>query len=60
MDKLRAKEIAESPDLKNVQYQGKRVFIQRVNEDSDTAQIYFLDDPHNEIEVQLSDLREKM
>ncbi|MGM8216696.1 H-type small acid-soluble spore protein [Bacillaceae bacterium W0354] len=60
MDRLRAQEIAESPDFKNVQYKGKKVYIQRISEDSDTARIYYLDDPQNEIEVQLSDLREKM
>jgi len=60
MDRLRAQEIADSPDLKNVVYQGKRVYIQHVDNNNDTARIYFLDDPQKEIDVQLTDLREKM
>jgi len=60
MDQLRAQEIAESPDLKNVVYQGKRVYIQEVDKNNGIARIYFLDDPQQEIDVQLTDLREKM
>ncbi|RPF51049.1 H-type small acid-soluble spore protein [Aquisalibacillus elongatus] len=59
MDRLRAEEIASSPKICNVQYNGKRVFIQHVQESSDVARVYYLDDPTNEFEVQLSNIREK-
>ncbi|TFB14616.1 H-type small acid-soluble spore protein [Filobacillus milosensis] len=59
MDRLRAEEIASSPKICNVQYNGKRIFIQHVEEGNDVARVYYLDDPANEFEVQLSNLREK-
>ncbi|MEK3889393.1 small acid-soluble spore protein H [Bacillus sp. FSL K6-3431] len=59
MNKQRAGEIALSPDLKKVTYNGQRVYIQHVNEQSDTARIYPLDDPTNEFEVQLTNLFEE-
>ncbi len=59
MNRLRAEEIAQSPDLKNVTYQGKQVYIQHVDEQNETARVYPLDEPHNEFDVQLSHLIEK-
>ncbi|GEL76403.1 H-type small acid-soluble spore protein [Tenuibacillus multivorans] len=59
MERLRAEEIASSPKLHNVQFNGKRVFIQHVEDDHDVARVYYLDDPANEFDVQLSNIREK-
>ncbi|GEN44584.1 H-type small acid-soluble spore protein [Alkalibacillus haloalkaliphilus] len=59
MDRLRAEQIAESPEMKNVQYNGQNVYIQHVN-DNGTAHCYFLDEPENEFDAQLSNLREKI
>ncbi|CAM4090879.1 H-type small acid-soluble spore protein [Lederbergia lenta] len=59
MNKQRAEEIAQAPNLKHVTYNGKQVYIQHVNEQSNTARIYPLDDPTNEFEVQLTNLFEK-
>lgn len=58
MNKQRAIEIAKSPDLKNVTHNGKRVYIQHVDEQSNTARIYSLDDPGHEFEVQVESLEE--
>ena len=57
MDKLRAKQISESPEIHKVTFNGKQVYIQHVNE-NDTARIYPLDDPSNEMDVSLSQLQE--
>lgn len=57
MDRQRAKQISESPDMKKVTYNGRQVFIQNVN-DNDTARIYPLDQPENEQDVALSQLEE--
>ncbi|HLU23087.1 MAG TPA: H-type small acid-soluble spore protein [Bacillaceae bacterium] len=59
MNIQRAKEIAESPEMKYVSYNGKPVYIQHVNKESNTARLYPLDDPGNEMEVQLTNLMEK-
>lgn len=58
MNKQRATEIANSPDLKHVTYEGQRVYIQHVNEQMNTARIYPLDDPGHEFEVQIDSLKE--
>ncbi|MCU9613398.1 H-type small acid-soluble spore protein [Caldibacillus lycopersici] len=58
MNRLRAEEIASSAAMHNVTYNGKRIFIQQVNNQSETARIYYLDEPQNEFEVQLVNLRE--
>ncbi|WP_284140564.1 H-type small acid-soluble spore protein [Virgibacillus sp. LDC-1] len=57
MNKQRAEEIAASPDLKHITYNGKRVVIQHVEEQ--TARVYYLDDPGNEFDVALDKLEEK-
>ncbi|GGH70512.1 small, acid-soluble spore protein H [Compostibacillus humi] len=58
MNKQRAIEITESPDLVHVTYNGQRVYIQHVNEDNNTARVYPLDDPQNEFDVDLDQLKE--
>lgn len=56
---MRAAEIAQSPDMKCVWYNGKQVYIQQVNENN-TARIFPLDDPQNEMDVQLTNLYEQL
>ena len=59
MNAQRAKEIAASPDMVNVTYNGTPIYIQQVNEENETARIYPLDEPENEQEVALESLREE-
>ena len=59
MNRNRDLEISESPDLKHVTYQGKRVYIQHVHESNDIARVYLLDDPTEEFDVQLNQLEER-
>lgn len=58
MNSERAKEIAESPVMAHVTYKGSRIYIQNVDEESACARIYALDNPEDEKDVQLSDLKE--
>ena len=58
MNIQRAKEIAASPVMANVTYEGTPVYIQQVDESKETARIYTLDEPQNEQEVPLSSLLE--
>ena len=58
MDRLRAKEISESPVMANVMYQGTPIYIQNVDGPAETARVYPLDQPENEQDVQLAHLIE--
>lgn len=58
MNIQRAKEIAESGVLANIQYNGQRIYIQHVDEQKGTARIYPLDNPENEKEVPVEQLLE--
>jgi len=58
MNKQRAIEIANSPVMVNVTYNGAPIFIQHVDEMNETARIYPLDGPKNELEVSLNSLKE--
>lgn len=58
MDAFRAQEIAKSPVMAHVTYDGTPVYIQHVNKDSDTARIYALEDPDTELTVSLDQLME--
>jgi small acid-soluble spore protein H (minor) len=58
MNAQRAQEIAASSVMANVTYNGVPVYIQRVNQQKETARIYPLDQPQNEQEVPLSSLQE--
>ncbi|UTR16413.1 small acid-soluble spore protein H [Salipaludibacillus sp. LMS25] len=59
MDKQRAEEIAHSPDMKHVTYNGTPIYIQHVNDATNTARIYSLDNPENEFDVQVTSLIEQ-
>ncbi|PWA10327.1 small acid-soluble spore protein H [Pueribacillus theae] len=58
MNKQRAQEIVNSPEMVRVTYNGVPIFIQNVNENNETARIYPLDEPQNEQEVPLNQLAE--
>ncbi|AGK55346.1 small acid-soluble spore protein H [Bacillus sp. 1NLA3E] len=59
MNKQRAKEIAASPVMANVIYNGTQIYIQGVDEKNETARIYPLDQPEKEQEVSLNSLLEQ-
>ncbi|WP_416147972.1 H-type small acid-soluble spore protein [Salipaludibacillus sp. HK11] len=56
MNKQRAEEISQSPDMKNVTYEGESVYIQHVN--NDTARIFPLDNRQHKFDVEISRLVE--
>jgi small acid-soluble spore protein H (minor) len=58
MNAQRAKEIAASPVMANVTYEGIPIYIQNVDEKNETARIYPLNQPENEQEVPLTSLVE--
>ncbi|NGQ96148.1 small acid-soluble spore protein H [Brevibacillus sp. SYP-B805] len=58
MNTQRAKEIAASPVMANVTYEGVPIYIQHVDEKNETARIYPLDQPANEQTVPVSSLQE--
>ncbi|MCM3629650.1 H-type small acid-soluble spore protein [Paenibacillus glycanilyticus] len=58
MDTNRAIEIANSPIMADVKYNGVPVYIQHVDEAQETARIYSLAEPDQEIEVPLRSLAE--
>ncbi|MGG2065718.1 small acid-soluble spore protein H [Bacillus sp. S14(2024)] len=58
MNKQRAQEIATSPVMANVTYNGVQIYIQNVDENNETARIYPLNQPQNEQEVSVSNLIE--
>ncbi|GIP38473.1 small, acid-soluble spore protein H [Paenibacillus sp. J31TS4] len=59
MNHQRAKEIAQSPVMAGVTYQGVPVYIQHVDEENETARIYPIYEPENELEVSLNMLVEE-
>lgn len=59
MNNQRAQEIAISPTMVDVTYNGTPIYIQHVDEKNETARIYLLDKPENELSVPLSSLVEK-
>lgn len=59
MDIQRAQEIAASPIMETVTYNGNQIYIQHVDEKNETARIYELKNPQNEQEVPLSSLKEQ-
>ncbi|MGG0241016.1 small acid-soluble spore protein H [Bacillus rhizoplanae] len=58
MNKQRAQEIAASPVMANVTYNGVQIYIQNVDENNETARIYPLNQPNNEQQVSVSSLIE--
>ncbi|REE68667.1 small acid-soluble spore protein H (minor) [Paenibacillus taihuensis] len=58
MNAQRAQEIAESATMVNVTYDGNPIYIQHVDAENETARIYPLDQPNQEITVSLNSLIE--
>jgi small acid-soluble spore protein H (minor) len=58
MNKQRAAEIAASPVMANVTCDGVPVYIQHVDDTSETARIYPLGEPEQEMNVSLDSLIE--
>lgn len=58
MDKNRAKEIAASPIMAHVSHNGTQVYIQGVDEQSETAHVYHLKNPNEKHDVHVSELQE--
>lgn len=58
MNSQRAMEIAASPVMANVTYNGVPIYIQHVDENNETARIYPLSQPEDEQEVPLNGLIE--
>lgn len=58
MKSERAREIASSPVMANVTYNGSRVYIENVNEINHTAYIHLMDEPKDQIKVPVSNLIE--
>ena len=58
LDKQRAQEIAASPIMANVTLHGIPIYIQRVDEQTETARVFPLDRPEQEMEVPLDELVE--
>lgn len=58
MDKKTAKRISETGHVERVTYNGDAVYIQRVNEEENTARIFRIDDPQDEFDVELANLNE--
>lgn len=56
----RAKQIASSPIMANVTFEGMPVYIERVNDITGTAHIYPLDEPGMRREVFISELTEEI
>ncbi len=58
MEYQRAKAIKQSQDLTKVTYQGSSVYIQQIDEQNGTAQVYALDDPSRQQNVAIEQLQE--
>jgi len=58
MNIQRAEEISQSGDMKRVTYNGKSVYIKRINEHNETARIFHLEEPNDEFDIELSQLVE--
>ncbi|BCG58529.1 MULTISPECIES: small acid-soluble spore protein H [Paenibacillus] len=59
MNTQRAQEIAASPIMENVTYEGTQIYIQHVDENTDMARIYPLNQPEKEQTVPVRNLIEQ-
>lgn len=59
MDAKRAQEIADSPKMANVTYNGNRVYIEHVDQGSNTATVHPLNDPSSKLSVEITNLHER-
>ncbi|MGG1675455.1 small acid-soluble spore protein H [Neobacillus sp. NRS-1170] len=59
MDAQRAQEICNSPQMENVTYNGTRIYIEHVDQQSGKATIHPLDEPSNKQSVSVTNLVER-
>jgi len=59
MDAQRAQEIASSPTMANVKYNGTQIYIEHVDQNNGTATIHPLEEPNNKQSVSVSNLIEQ-
>lgn len=59
MNNQRAKDIISSPEMINVTYNGKQVYIEKVN-DNNTACVHFISKPDQTQEVSVNNLIEQL
>lgn len=58
MDAKRAQEIASSPAMSNVTFNGGKVYIEHVDQKAGKATVHPLDNPENKQSVSVNDLME--
>jgi small acid-soluble spore protein H (minor) len=58
MDNQRAKEIISSPHMMDVTYNGTKIYMESLNESSQSCIIHFLNQPVTKLNVPLSSLEE--
>lgn len=59
MDAQRAQEIADSPIMADVTYNGSRVYIEHVDQGKQTATVHPLDNPSSKQSVAVTGLQEQ-
>ena len=59
MNAQRAEEIASSPIMANVTYNGESIYIEHVDEQNGTVTIHSLDEPNNKQSVSVTSLNEQ-
>jgi small acid-soluble spore protein H (minor) len=59
MDSKRAQEIASSPTMANVTYNGQSIYIEHVDQQNGTATIHPLDDPNTKQSISVTSLEEQ-
>jgi small acid-soluble spore protein H (minor) len=58
MDAKRSQEIASSPNMVDVSYNGEKVYIEHVDQDNGKATVHPLNDPTNKLSVSVDSLVE--
>lgn len=58
MEKQRANEIVNSPKMVNVTYNNENVYLERVNDASQTCTVHYLTDPRDKFDVAIVNLEE--
>ncbi|WP_246943051.1 H-type small acid-soluble spore protein [Bacillus pinisoli] len=58
MDAKRTQEIASSPEMINVTYNGEKVYIEHVDQDQGKATVHPLNNPDKKISVSVTSLEE--
>ncbi|MEW9670144.1 small acid-soluble spore protein H [Ammoniphilus sp. 3BR4] len=59
MNAQRAQEIASSPNMANVSYNGQQIYIEHVDQDNGTATVHPLNEPNNKQSVSVESLIEQ-